>query len=111
MRSNISVPAAYFLDLISRNLIQAWVDYDSVKDQLEVRLSLSSAERFLPVLRFYVIGSWSTLAHVISSRLSLYKAPPKVLTGGNESSSGHPGIPENAGCRSINHQHLDIPIG
>ncbi|KAB5538787.1 hypothetical protein DKX38_016320 [Salix brachista] len=35
MRSNLSVPAAYFLDLISRNLIQAWVDYDSVKDLLE----------------------------------------------------------------------------
>uniref|UniRef100_A0A6N2NCC1 Legume lectin domain-containing protein n=1 Tax=Salix viminalis TaxID=40686 RepID=A0A6N2NCC1_SALVM len=49
MRSNLSVPAAYFLDLISRNLIQAWVDYDSVKDLLEVRLSLSSAKRFLLV--------------------------------------------------------------
>ncbi|KAL9351728.1 hypothetical protein Peur_054408 [Populus x canadensis] len=36
------------LNLTSRNLIKAWVDYDPVKNLLEVRLSLSSAKRFLP---------------------------------------------------------------
>ncbi|KAJ6900312.1 hypothetical protein NC652_026433 [Populus alba x Populus x berolinensis] len=35
------------LNLTSRNLIKAWVDYDPVKNPLEVRLSLSSAKRFL----------------------------------------------------------------
>lgn len=49
MISNKSVPAAHFLlnsekeelDLTSGNPIQAWVDYDSVKNQLELLLLLS----------------------------------------------------------------------
>jgi hypothetical protein len=58
MISNKSVPAAYFLlnsekeelDLTSGNPIQAWVDYDSVKNQLEVRLSPSSTKPIYPIL-------------------------------------------------------------
>uniref|UniRef100_A0A6M2F083 non-specific serine/threonine protein kinase n=1 Tax=Populus davidiana TaxID=266767 RepID=A0A6M2F083_9ROSI len=58
MISNKSVPAAYFLlnsekeelDLTSGHPIQAWVDYDSVKNQLEVRLSPSSTKPIYPIL-------------------------------------------------------------
>ncbi|CAK7325730.1 unnamed protein product [Dovyalis caffra] len=58
MRSNKSVPAAYFLDhsekkdlnLISGKPIQAWVDYDSVQNLLEVRLSPSAAKPVSPIL-------------------------------------------------------------
>lgn len=58
MISNKSVPAAYFLlnsekeelDLTSGHPIQAWVDYDSVKNQLEVRLSPYSTKPIYPIL-------------------------------------------------------------
>ncbi|KAJ6350273.1 hypothetical protein OIU78_006442 [Salix suchowensis] len=58
MVSNKSVPAAYFLpdsekkelNLTSGKPIQAWVDYDSVKNQLEVRLSPFSTKPIHPIL-------------------------------------------------------------
>ncbi|KAJ6322739.1 hypothetical protein OIU77_012559 [Salix suchowensis] len=58
MVSNKSVPAAYFLpdsekkelNLTSGKPIQAWVDYDSVKNQLEVRLSPFSTKPIYPIL-------------------------------------------------------------
>ncbi|KAB5538786.1 hypothetical protein DKX38_016319 [Salix brachista] len=58
LRSNISVPAASFLDnsakedlnLCSGRTIQAWVDYDSIKNLVEVRLSSSSKRPVSPIL-------------------------------------------------------------
>ncbi|KAJ6690253.1 hypothetical protein OIU85_006521 [Salix viminalis] len=58
MVSNKSVPAAYFLpdsekkelNLTSGKPIQAWVDYDSFKNQLEVRLSPFSTKPIHPIL-------------------------------------------------------------
>lgn len=63
MTSNASVPAAYFvnngtrkeeLNLKSGKPIQAWIDYDSTKNELGVRLSLSSEKPVSPILSFDV---------------------------------------------------------
>ncbi|KAI4299545.1 hypothetical protein L6164_032992 [Bauhinia variegata] len=60
--SNKSVPAAYFTDgstkqelnLKSGKVIQAWIDYDSNKNELNIRLSPDSAKPTLPILSFQV---------------------------------------------------------
>ncbi|KAL3650184.1 hypothetical protein CASFOL_006587 [Castilleja foliolosa] len=61
--SNASVAASYFsqnssrkqeLNLKSGKLIQAWVDYDSVKKEINVTLSLSSSKPEFPILSFPV---------------------------------------------------------
>ncbi|XP_050212238.1 L-type lectin-domain containing receptor kinase S.4 [Mercurialis annua] len=60
--SNKSVAAAYFLDnstrvnltLQSGKVIQAWIDYDSVKSVLQVRVSPFSVKPRMPILSFEV---------------------------------------------------------
>ncbi|XP_027336590.1 L-type lectin-domain containing receptor kinase S.4-like [Abrus precatorius] len=59
--SNKSVDAAFFTDGSKQNLnlksgkvIQAWVDYDSSKNQLEVRLSPTSSKPTSPILSYQV---------------------------------------------------------
>ncbi|KAL2541593.1 L-type lectin-domain containing receptor kinase S.4 [Abeliophyllum distichum] len=61
--SNVSVNASYFspsnspkqeLNLQSGNIVQAWVDYDSVSNVLNVTLSLSSSKPSDPILSFPV---------------------------------------------------------
>ncbi|KAI4307603.1 hypothetical protein L6164_030775 [Bauhinia variegata] len=62
LTSNKSVPAAYFTDgstkqdlnLKSGKVIQAWIDYDSNKNQLDVRLSPNSSKPSSPILSFQV---------------------------------------------------------
>ncbi|KAL2549611.1 L-type lectin-domain containing receptor kinase S.4 [Forsythia ovata] len=63
LASNASVPATYFVEgnstaqdlhLKSGKRIQAWIDYDSTKRQLDVTLSLSSSKPSLSVLSFAV---------------------------------------------------------
>lgn len=62
LRSNASEPAAYFLEnstkqvlnLKSGEVIQAWIDYDSSKNHLEVRLAPSSVKPRSPILSFDV---------------------------------------------------------
>ncbi|XP_015577921.2 L-type lectin-domain containing receptor kinase S.4 [Ricinus communis] len=62
LQSNKSAPAAYFLDnstrqnlsLQSNKVIQAWIDYDSIKNLVEVRLSPFSVKPRLPILSFGV---------------------------------------------------------
>ncbi|KAK9284088.1 hypothetical protein L1049_012348 [Liquidambar formosana] len=62
LTSNASVPAAYFVDNSTRkelNLksgmtIQAWIDYDSVRNELNVRLSPSSVKPKSSILSFHV---------------------------------------------------------
>ncbi|KAL2526486.1 L-type lectin-domain containing receptor kinase S.4 [Abeliophyllum distichum] len=63
LASNASVPATYFVEgnstgqelhLNSGKRIQAWIDYDSTKRQLDVTLSLSSSKPSLSVLSFAV---------------------------------------------------------
>lgn len=62
VESNASVPAAYFvengtkqkLDLKSGKVLQAWIDYDSTKNRLEVKLSPFSTKPKLPILSFDV---------------------------------------------------------
>ncbi|KAK7285195.1 hypothetical protein RJT34_19956 [Clitoria ternatea] len=61
MASNKSVEAGFFIDgskkdlnLKSGNVIQAWVDYDSLRNQLEVRLSPSSQKPTSPILSHQV---------------------------------------------------------
>ncbi|CAK7325732.1 unnamed protein product [Dovyalis caffra] len=62
MISNKSVPAADFIDnstkkylnLASGRPIQAWVDYDSIKNLVEVRLSSSFKRPVFPILSFEV---------------------------------------------------------
>lgn len=62
LRSNASERAAYFLEnskkqalnLKSGEVIQAWIDYDSSKNHLEVRLSPSSVKPKSPILSFDV---------------------------------------------------------
>ncbi|KAH9766902.1 L-type lectin-domain containing receptor kinase S.4 [Citrus sinensis] len=62
LRSNASEPAAYFLEnstkqvlnLKSGKVIQAWIDYDSSKNHLEVRLAPSSVKPRSPILSFDV---------------------------------------------------------
>ncbi|KAL5734664.1 hypothetical protein ACOSP7_032525 [Xanthoceras sorbifolium] len=62
LTSNKSVPAAYFLEnstkevlnLQSGKVIQAWIDYDSTKNQLDVRLSPSSVKPRSSILSFVV---------------------------------------------------------
>ncbi|KAF8388772.1 hypothetical protein HHK36_025452 [Tetracentron sinense] len=58
LKSNASVTAAYFsddstkqdLNLKSGKTIQAWIDYDSARNLLDVRLSLSSSKPSSPIL-------------------------------------------------------------
>lgn len=60
LESNASSPAAYYTDdstqqsinLQSGNTIQAWIDYDSVGNVLNVTLSPSSSKPKLPILSF-----------------------------------------------------------
>ncbi|GFP86369.1 L-type lectin-domain containing receptor kinase s.4 [Phtheirospermum japonicum] len=61
--SNASVAASYFspdssrkqeLNLKSGKLIQAWIDYDSIKKEINVTLSLSSSKPEFPILSFHV---------------------------------------------------------
>ncbi|CAA3014396.1 l-type lectin-domain containing receptor kinase [Olea europaea subsp. europaea] len=63
LASNASVPAKYFVEgnsteqelrLKSGKRIQAWIEYDSTKQQLDVTLSLSSSKPRLSVLSFAV---------------------------------------------------------
>ncbi|XP_057430093.1 L-type lectin-domain containing receptor kinase S.4-like [Lotus japonicus] len=63
MTSNKSVKAAFFADgsankqdlyLKSGKVIQAWIDYDSSNNQLEVRLSSSSTKPRSPILSYNV---------------------------------------------------------
>ncbi|XP_010534518.1 PREDICTED: L-type lectin-domain containing receptor kinase S.4 [Tarenaya hassleriana] len=62
MESNISVPAAYFLpnsteeelSLEGGGVIQAWIDYDSDKGRLDVKLSPSSEKPKLSLLSYEV---------------------------------------------------------
>lgn len=62
MKSNASVSAAYFLEnstkqelnLKSRKMIQAWVDYDSARNRLEVKLSPFSEKPRSSILSFDV---------------------------------------------------------
>ncbi|KAJ1422240.1 Serine/threonine-protein kinase, active site [Sesbania bispinosa] len=63
MASNKSVEAGVFsdgsknkqdLNLKSGKVIQAWVDYDSPRNQLEVRLSLTSTKPTSPILSYQV---------------------------------------------------------
>lgn len=50
MASNKSVPAG--LNLKSGTVIQAWVDYDSSRNQLDVRLSSTSSKPTSPILSY-----------------------------------------------------------
>lgn len=50
MVSNKSVPAGLYLK--SGKVIQSWIDYDSSQNQLEVRLSSSSAKPSSPILSY-----------------------------------------------------------
>ncbi|KAK3018911.1 hypothetical protein RJ639_005116 [Escallonia herrerae] len=61
--SNVSVNASYFmegnstkqaLNLQSGKTIQAWIDYDSVINELNVTLSLSSSKPSMSILSFHV---------------------------------------------------------
>ncbi|KAL5164173.1 L-type lectin-domain containing receptor kinase S.4 [Glycine soja] len=61
MASNKSVEAAFFsrnnkqnLNLKSGEVTQAWVDYDSLKNNLEVRLSTTSSKPTSPILSYKV---------------------------------------------------------
>ncbi|KAF9595624.1 hypothetical protein IFM89_001497 [Coptis chinensis] len=62
LRSNSSAPAAYFADksskvdlnLKSGNVILAWVDYDSVRNLVNVTLSPSSTKPELPIISYPV---------------------------------------------------------
>ncbi|PQQ20939.1 L-type lectin-domain containing receptor kinase S.4 [Prunus yedoensis var. nudiflora] len=58
LASNKSTPAGYFtsqsLNLKSGHVIQAWVDYDSVKNQVTVKLSPNSIKPTSPILTFDV---------------------------------------------------------